>query len=159
MGNIILNIITALLSAFFVVKLSLRKFHAERWWEKKLEAYTSIINALHHIKNYSNTLIDAEIEGKKIPATEKENLWNNYKKSKQEIERVTDIGSFLIANKAVKTLKSFSKELDSSKNANSWFEHIDSLWGVTNDCLDAIKMIAKTDLDVVNEHKKKWYSI
>ena len=103
--------------------------------------------------------MDAEIEGKKVADDKKKYLSDAFEKSKQEIERLTDIGSFLIADDAVTALKEFSKRLDSSRNANSFFEYLDASWGLTNKCLDTIRVIAKNDLGTRNENRSKWFSI
>jgi len=49
MAEVALSIFTAIviaaISSWITVQLSLRKFRAERWWERKAEAYSKIIEA------------------------------------------------------------------------------------------------------------------
>lgn len=56
MENAIFSIFTgmviAVFSSWFTVKLSLKKFQEEKWWEHKLEAYKKIIESLHNFKKY-----------------------------------------------------------------------------------------------------------
>ncbi len=53
-ANLVIGIVVAIVSARVTVSLALRRFYAEKWWERKWEAYTGIINALHHMKNYDD---------------------------------------------------------------------------------------------------------
>ena len=50
MSGIVLDIIKSLLIAavasWITVKLSLRKFYTEKWWERKAQAYSEIIGSL-----------------------------------------------------------------------------------------------------------------
>ena len=50
MGDFISHIVIAMLASLVTVHLSLWRFHREKLWEKKLEAYTAIIKSLHHLK-------------------------------------------------------------------------------------------------------------
>ena len=50
--ELIQPIFISVLVAIITVKLSLKKFRSEKWWEKKVEVYSKIIDALHHLKNY-----------------------------------------------------------------------------------------------------------
>jgi hypothetical protein len=44
------------------VWLSLRRFYREKWWERKIAAYTAIMESLHHMKRDLDVSYDAAIE-------------------------------------------------------------------------------------------------
>lgn len=53
--QLLLTLIPALIvgvaTALVTVKLSIRKFYTERWWERRADAYSRIVEALHKHKN------------------------------------------------------------------------------------------------------------
>lgn len=56
--NLILPIFIAVVTAWFTVRFSLKQFYSQKWWEKRWEAYVTIIECLHHMKR----LFSVEIE-------------------------------------------------------------------------------------------------
>jgi hypothetical protein len=50
----------ALVSSWITVKLSQRKFRAERLWDRKVLAYERIIEAFYKSKKFSSEHLDAE---------------------------------------------------------------------------------------------------
>src|SRR6266540_2058674 len=60
--SLIPGIIIAVATAIVTVKLSLRQFRSERWWERKAEVYSRILEALYHLERYSEAML-RESEG------------------------------------------------------------------------------------------------
>lgn len=46
---LIISIVTALVTAWVTVRLSLRRFRAERLWERRVDAYQAVLGALHRV--------------------------------------------------------------------------------------------------------------
>jgi hypothetical protein len=44
------SLVVAIIVAILTVQLSLRRFYREKWWERRLDAYTRVIEALHHMQ-------------------------------------------------------------------------------------------------------------
>ena len=55
----------ALPVSYVSVKLALRKFKSEKWWDKKLQCYTEISELLSGIVIYADMVIDIEVDGVK----------------------------------------------------------------------------------------------
>jgi hypothetical protein len=47
LSSLLPSLIVGICTAIFSVRLALRRFHAERWWERKAEAYSQIEEALY----------------------------------------------------------------------------------------------------------------
>lgn len=58
---LVVSIPTAIIS----VKLALRKFKSEKWWDKKLSCYIEITEALSVIINYADMVMDIKLDGVK----------------------------------------------------------------------------------------------
>jgi hypothetical protein len=49
--DLVQGIVVAITTSLIAVKLALRRFYSEKWWEQKLSAYTRIIEALSQMKD------------------------------------------------------------------------------------------------------------
>ena len=59
--QLLTGIIIAAVSAWVTVQLSLRKFRKEKWWERKADTYSNVIEALYNSKAYPQHFMDAGI--------------------------------------------------------------------------------------------------
>ncbi|EMV5801207.1 hypothetical protein AACM93_003821, partial [Escherichia coli] len=53
-------LLVAALAAYFSTKFALNKFYKEKWWEKRLEAFTEIINIAYRIKMSNDYFLRCE---------------------------------------------------------------------------------------------------
>ena len=136
----------AALSSFITVRLSLARFRTEKWWEKKVSAYEKVIEAFHGSKKFSTEHMDAEYNGKEISKERDEELRAIAKVAREEILKATDIGSFILSDEALKILKDYEKESAKSSKCDTWFEYLDSDWGVVDKYMKKIIAEAKRDL-------------
>ncbi|NVF14989.1 hypothetical protein [Vreelandella maris] len=143
------TVLVGLLSAWVGVLFSLKRYRSEKWWEKKVEAYERIINALHATKNFNDKHFDAGVEGEKISDVDDQKLMSEAEKGHNEILRTIDIGSFLLPESSVNRLKQFAADVNKiNSEAESWDEYLDRDWKVTKECLEDLKILAKRDLKI-----------
>ena len=69
----------ALLSAWVTVKFAIRRFRSEKWFERRLEAYTKVIEALHFMKHCTETRFGATERGIDLSESVEDELENTYK--------------------------------------------------------------------------------
>ena len=78
LGTLITGIVIAVVSSFVsarvTVHYALKRFHSEKWWERKAEAYGAILEALHHVRNHADTNIAFLERGKELPEAGEEEL-------------------------------------------------------------------------------------
>jgi hypothetical protein len=148
--NIALNILTGILiaaiSSWITVQLSLRRFRAEKWWERKADAYSKIIEALHNAKSFSDHFLDVEIEGRKLPEEREKELRSRAKAASDEILKTMDVGAFLLSDEALSRLRQYQKDADAASNEPAWFLYLEAEWAAADKCLKEIIDIAKKDL-------------
>ena len=53
-GNIAAGLFVAVVTSVVTVRLSIKRFRSERWWERKVEAYTDLLSSLSDSKRYAN---------------------------------------------------------------------------------------------------------
>lgn len=147
-ATVLPSLLVAVVTAALTVKLSLKRFHAERWWERKAEAYTRIVESLYHVKAYSDAMIPEYLEGATYSPEHKKRLSDEYSAAHRELSKTTGIGAYIICDEAAEVLEELRKRpgLDWDQNP-PWevFEDDAQAYGAA---LDKIRRIAKRDLGV-----------
>lgn len=152
MKDILINaaaaVLIAVISAFVTVKLSLRRFYSEKWWERKAKSYESIMEALHHMKKYCDEQVIAAIEDTKISETREQELEKRRKDAADEVSKAIDIGSFIISDEAVQLLSGLDKELHKAREEETFWEFLDVQSTALGKTLPKLREIARKDLEV-----------
>lgn len=145
----LVGIVIAAVSAWITVQLSLKRFRSERWWDRKVEAYERIIEALHHSKAFSDAHLNAKYEGRKLPEEYDKDLRVRSSQAHVEIEKATDIGAFLLSDEAHERLKKYREEAKEASKTPHWEEYLEGDLMATESCLADLIKIAKKDLRAV----------
>ena len=66
------SMIVSIFTAYVTVRLSMRQFYSQRWWEKRAEAYSQIIEHLTFLQFYYGEWISEEMDGKVVSDADKE---------------------------------------------------------------------------------------
>jgi hypothetical protein len=165
-GQLVLGFVIAVISSALTLILGLKRFRSEKWWEKKFEAYSTILESLHHIREYADTWTGfAERDQSLKPEDEKE-LKNNVGPALAKLRKHIDIGTFIISKKADSTLRDFMKKLDTNQTTaihdlnvivkaetykegdedERFEEYLKSFKTIADECLRLIRPIGKKDL-------------
>lgn len=135
-------------AAFLAAWLANKRFRNEKWWEKKADAYTSLIGALHNMKWPSSEHFDAEIEHRKLNEEYSEQLWIEFNEARRNTWRIAETSSFIISQDVLIAIQEMECKLSKTRNYRSWFEHSDDQWKAIDDCINAIKYIGKKELKI-----------
>jgi hypothetical protein len=65
--NIVTGLASGTLSAWITYRLAFRRFRAEKWWERRADAYSGIVEALHNSLKFSDTHLSYIQNGSEIP--------------------------------------------------------------------------------------------
>ena len=130
--KVLSGIAIAAASSWITVQLSKNKFRSERWWEEKVEAYERVIEAFHNSKKFESEHMTAEERGSEIDEARDAELRRLAKEARDEILKASDIGSFVLSKEALKILAKYEAESENIPRQNSWYEHLDLSWSITN---------------------------
>jgi len=86
------------------------RFSRQRWWERKADAYSKIIDALSNLVYYYEEHMNAELEGRKAGgqrSKEFEQFWHG---GNIKIKTATATGAFLISKETETALQRMWKE-------------------------------------------------
>lgn len=133
--------LTAGLFSAWIGSLSHRNL---KWWEEKLDAYQSVINALSDIVYYFDVHYRAELEHREISDEREKEIRKFWDKSYHEVRKYADSGTLFFSSEANQALVQFMKLRD--ENFDSYFEHIDSYSAGAEKCLKIIVESARKDL-------------
>ncbi len=140
------SLVIAVVSSWVTVNLSLRRYHSERWWDRKAEAYSAVIEALHHSKAFSDEHLSAAQRGRDLSEDRDQELRDRARKANAEIAKAADVGAFLLSEEALTRLRKYQVEDAKASNTDSWLDYILADQTATASCLDDIIEIAKRDL-------------
>lgn len=157
-----MNWITALVSlgssllvgigtALITTRLALRRFHSEKWWERKTAAYAAIIESMHHIREHADTLGEVELRDRKLAPERKELLDRNLREAIGDLRKHRDIGSFVISEQAINVLDGLFGELEKAAahlDQGSLFEYFDERAAALDRALKKMRQVAKSDLSL-----------
>lgn len=138
----------AVVTSVLTVRLSLRRFRTERMWERKADAYSRIIEALHHMTEYCLARSEEYMQVRK-PTPEREiELQDNYRAADAALRTATGIGAFIISEEVAGLLLSLE-----GRAKLSWQEtDAVALFGAEFDAykrtLTQIRRLAKKDLRI-----------
>jgi hypothetical protein len=103
-STLLSSIIVAVIAAQISVRLALRRFRTEKWWERKAEAYSRIVEALHSLVVYYDAKVAEEYD--QVTHTEdfKKRLNDESDRAIHELRKATGVGAFIISNEAAEAL-------------------------------------------------------
>lgn len=145
--NLLVGVVVALLTSWLTVKFALHRFQSEKWFERRVEAYTKVIEALHFMKHCTERQLHAATRGTDIPEEIENELVSAYRKGLGDLRRLTDMGALLFSPEAVEVLDTLNAELLASTDEQSWWEHLDAEGAAISKCLARLRPIAKRDLN------------
>ena len=103
-----LGLLTTAATAYFSARWATRRAFQERWWERKERAYAEIIEALHDMIRYADLCAKEHINYAGEPSRKKE-FGEKCSEAYWKIQRATDIGAFVISERAVQVLTELRK--------------------------------------------------
>jgi len=145
---VIPGLIIAIVASIVTVRLSIRRFHEEKWWEKKEEAYSNLIELFHHFKDYTSKHIDDVIEPEKFTEEERKSWGKDWKEFNRKYAKARDLASFHLSDLAVSILDNYDKKRKEASKNEDVFQWMEDDYAAASECLEQLKMAAKNDLKV-----------
>ena len=136
-------LIVSIVTAYLTVRLSMRQFCSQRWWEKKAEAYSSIVEHLAFIQFYHEQHL-SEIEGPNLPPDSQKHLNDGYRQAKESLSKARATGTYIISDDASAALQKLFVQLD--KQYESWLDEAENDLEAVKQCIQEMKQCAKCEL-------------
>jgi hypothetical protein len=145
--TIITGLIISIVTAVITVRLALRQFYSQRWWEQKWNQYSKILDSLYHIRHLQDRLLAQEEVGRKLSVERRENLQSKSNEASDEIDKVISVGAFAISEKSLDSLKRLRLNLNQIDSSTMPFEeYLDIYISHLDTCISEIREFARKDL-------------
>jgi ABC-type nitrate/sulfonate/bicarbonate transport system substrate-binding protein len=148
LSSLLPSLIVGICTAIFSVRLALRRFHAERWWERKAEAYSQIVEALYHAMEYCAAHSDEDTTGQQISEEREKELSEGYVRAYRELRKATSVGAYIISDEVAEVLAKLEKRPRLDPKDCAWFEIYDADYQAYKTTLAEVRALAKKDLRI-----------
>ena len=145
----LLGVVVGVLPTYLIArtqhKMELDRFYSQRWWEKKEEAYSHIIEQLSYLQYYYGKWLESlELHGDFDDEYERQ-LREGYRQAKEEIEKAAAAGAHIVSDDAASALEEFLRSLYRVGGPNL-YENLDVEYGLVRHCIARVRECARTDL-------------
>jgi len=96
--------VTAVCAAFVTARWAVRRAFEERWWARKEQVYTEIIEALHDLLRYAVFSLGEHHAGRSFDGPSKVEISERHSEALWKVQKMTDIGAFVISDDAAAVL-------------------------------------------------------
>ncbi|WP_112197785.1 hypothetical protein [Rahnella sp. NRRL B-41462] len=154
-------VIAAFIAAFLAAKFAVNRFYKEKWWEKRLAAFTEVIDLAYKLKMTEDYYLEVESmkedlqsrDFKRHPPETERSLTDSYWETVQEIERIAQLSEFTLTSKASSIVNAFLKRRQSTRDAFNedsltTFEAANEDYAAAEDLLSSLVAEAKRELKV-----------
>lgn len=144
--TLVVQVILALLAA----KLTFASSKSQKWWERKADLYAKLIDGIDDICRWNSHWLDRHTEDDSNLSDERKAedkaLLDRNEKAVVLLEKLANIGTFLISKEVHEDLRTFKKAKQKAWEEN---DHYDT-YSITDDIVTA----AKKCIESVREHSK-----
>jgi hypothetical protein len=114
----------------------------QEWWQRKFETYSSILEALWHLRASSQETIEDFERMESSGAAAPQRIPHDWLKHSTRLRQVTETGAFVVSPRALKVLQDYTK---SEARIFAEYEDSEDEYGAATANLDAvIKCIEET---------------
>jgi hypothetical protein len=146
--NLFTSLIVAVISALITASLSLRRFRREKWWERKVDAYSKVIEALHNSKAFASHHLKALGRDEDVPEETDNELRRRANLAHDEILKTMDVGALLLSKEALVRIKQYKKDAEEIPLELSWPDALREDWAINDKCFKDLIEIARKDLKI-----------
>lgn len=146
--NVISGLLTGLITAAVSVRFALRRFRHERTWERKVQAYSELFDALFHVKRNATIHLQRIEEGGTYNEDYLKTLAERASAGYSAIRKATVIGTFIFSDEATACLTKLEETLDDPHHNDDIHEELSADLDAITKAIDALRPIAKHDLKI-----------
>jgi len=145
---IVPGIVVAVVASLVTVRLSIRRFHAEKWWERKEEAYSNLIDIMYSLKDYTTKHLVHEEDPERFTKGEREIWESEWREFGKRYARARSLASMHLSKDAMAVLKTYEDEKARASENDDVYRWMDDDLSACTKCLEALIAAAKADLGV-----------
>ena len=164
------SLVVSVATAFLAVRLALGRYYTERWWERRLDAYIRVHDALsvqlrHASADYdqltdyqlSATYTQHEILPSPVPEDAVEDMRKSWRTSERELADALLRGTFLLSEEAVRILRTYLEEHAEITRSMTDLEEerLEAYMAAAQNAVKEFGEQTKRDLSIVQRHFRR----
>jgi len=147
-ADMLTSFVPVFLGIWLSIRYALGKFVTEKWWERKAEAYESVISATYQSFRYFDEHLHAAQSGTDVDAGVQADIKRNSEIGDDAITEALIIGKLKLSKEFHQRLKKLQVELTEAGKTVNWTEYLDDSYVAYTACLEDLERIAKIDLGI-----------
>lgn len=157
--SVIIPLITGCAAAFFTANFALRRFYTEKWWEKRVEAFLKLADALYKMHKNNEYHYDKAIEARgaypdlfsHLNEEEEGKLQEKYQEGYQELKIFSYTASLLLNEKCATEISAYLNKNESLvaefiNDEITSFEAYEQDYLLTKSLMESILLEARIEL-------------
>ncbi|EPK6958738.1 hypothetical protein LLI02_003291 [Acinetobacter baumannii] len=138
--------VIAIVSSYLTSIWTMKKFYTEKWWDRKEQAYTEIINALYDMIQFYKVYKEDYGQDDFISDERATDLRQKYSDGIRKLYRATDLATLYVSEEAVNVLVKLRNREILDQRSNPLWEVYELEYKYYNQSLTQLLIIAKKDL-------------
>ena len=144
--SILSGVLISVITSYLTAKFAISKFYTEKWWERKEQAYTEIINALYDMVQFYQVFKEDYGQDDFISQERSLELHQRHSEGFRRVRRATDLATLYMSDDASKLLKKLRERAGLHEQTNPMWDVYEDEYNSHSNALDKLIMIAKKDL-------------
>lgn len=144
----IISLSGVLMAALLATYFAMKRFREEKWWQRKAEIYSELINELHELKYPKVRFFDSLVEGIKIDDDEAHELIRLEKDAQIKLLQVAEKSSFFLNESVLFEIRNMDKFINRAKNQESVIEQYQDEIYAIDECISRVMSIGRKDLQI-----------
>lgn len=145
-GKIAPSVVAAIVASWVTVRLAFGRFKKENLWQRKLEAYSKILDSLHVCRIRAERLMNDSLRDTERIDENAREFDIEYTKATSELHRIIDTGVLILPEEITNRLVTVMKPRFNDWKEMSSYEFWDSEDDRINSALNEVIKIARSDL-------------
>jgi hypothetical protein len=136
----------AVFASILSVNLAMRRFYSEKWWERKAEAYSRIVEELYHVLNSLDTCLVYFDQREELPQEDQNEINRLSNQAYKELYKAECIGAFIISDDVANALSQM-REKEKNLSLDDPMElRLRARSNIVSECLNTVKSLARKEL-------------
>lgn len=134
-------------SALFTTFVARKRFISERWWDRKADAYTRILEALVEMHRYQEAYYKDLTHEAELSKEREAELTTTLKTAWREVDNAIRLGAFVMSQEAHTVLTKW-RTAGHGVDPQDFFGLVEADYAATSECIKQMREIGRTDLQV-----------
>lgn len=101
------GVVSAVIASYLAARWSMKRLYSEKWWQRKEQAYSDIIEALYDLLQYCE--FKKEDYGDREESDKMKEIAEKYTSAYWKVKKATTIGAFSLSEDATRILRELNE--------------------------------------------------